>query len=274
MKYFLESQQMVTLSSSQMVDAYKKSFGINDGNGNYYLQEYYNEDAKIGSQVVSGTITNAYNYVTTKPFNIKTNVGKIKYRYNPNDDDRFQLEVITKQRGGNFIKTLYYINRPVDQWYNMAFYKTVLANNDGSENETELRFALNNVEGETSGSISSKSGEIFRCYVSDDAIIDGSNIEFDLGAANNFNNWKNVLFPKVNNQITSLMQNWKSLYNITFDKCLRTCWDCKYTNDPSTLANSYDETEDEYSKINRRNILDILIKRSLIFLKNFRVLLN
>lgn len=99
MKYFLESQQMVTLSSSQMVDTYKQTFGIPDGDGNYYLKEYYNENAKVGSQVVSGTITNAYNYVTTKPFNIETNVGNIKFRYNPHDDDKFQLEVITKQRG-------------------------------------------------------------------------------------------------------------------------------------------------------------------------------
>lgn len=149
---------------------------------------------------------------------------------------------------GKFVKTLYYVNKPVDQWYNMAFYKTVLANSDGTENDTELKFALNNVNEDSLEYISSEPGEIFRCYVSDDATINGSKIEFDLGIANDFNNWIDILFPKVDGQITSLMQNWKSLYDITFDKCLRTCWDCKYSNDPSTLANSADETEDEFSK--------------------------
>ena len=209
MKYFLESQQMVTLSSSQMVDTYNASFGINDGNGNYYLKEYFNENAKVGSQVVSGTITNAYNYVTTKPFDIKMNIGNIKFRYNPKDDDKFQLEVITKNANQKFVKSLYYINKPVDQWYNMAFYKTVLR--DSSDDElikpkVSLRFALNSVNGETSGQISSEPGEIFRCYVTDDSTIDGSKIEFNLGVGSSITNWKNTLFPSVNRSAFSTLR--------------------------------------------------------------------
>lgn len=44
------------------------------------------------------------------------------------------------------------------------------------------------------------------------------------------------------------MQNWKSLYNITFDKCQRTFWNCYYSNNPVTLAYSSEETEEEYER--------------------------
>lgn len=257
MKYFLESEQYVTLSSTEMVNAYNKSFGITDNNGNYYLQEYYNPNAKIGSQVVSGTITNAYNYVETAPMSIKSNVGVIKFRYNPPDDDKFQLEVITKSKNGKFNKSLYYVNKAVDRWYNMSFYKKVLQNKDGSELKSTIHFLLNNVDASTSGQISSEPAEIFRCFVKDDATVDGTSIKFDLGKSvkdnaytssiSNGNNWSRILFPRATDgNITSCMKNWKSLYDIKFDKCQRTVWNCKFTNDPKYLAYSYDETESEY----------------------------
>lgn len=253
MKYFLESKQYVTLSSTEMVDDYNQSFGIVDNDGEYCLKEYYDENARIGSQVVSGTITNAYNYVETTSFNINLAVGVVKYKYTPPDDDKFQLEVITKAKGGKFIKSLYYINKPIDKWYNMAFYKRVLQSKDGTQIKSNIHFLLNDVDAQTSGQISSKPGEIFKCYVTDDATVDGTSIKFNIGASRPLSNWMETLFPSQGNNYLSLMKNYASLYDIKFDMCQRTAWDCKFTNDPKYLAYSDDDLTDQFSNKTRAN---------------------
>ena len=260
MKYFLENKQDVILSSQTMLDVYKKTFGIKytDGanNGKYCLGDEYNQNAVIGSTVTSGTISNGYNVVETKPMRGKTAVGHLRYKYNPVDDDKFQLEVITKGKGTKYNKNIYFVNKKVDRWYNLSIYKSVIADETTPEQSIKLGFLLNDVNAETSGDISSELHEIFKCQVSNDSHIAGTSMKFALGYSDNLTNWKNVLFPSGGTSskpyIQSYMKDWKSLYNINFNKCMRSLWNCKYTNDPEHLANSKDETPEEFKK--RQNI--------------------
>ena len=247
-KFILENKQEVVIEDEDMLNTYNNDIGnkkypnTTPISSHYMFEEDRVPNADIGSTVTSGTVSILYNDVVTKPMGGRVTVGHLRYKYNPIDDDKFQLEVITKARGEGYKRNIYFVNKEIDKWYNLSIYKTVKLNKKSNINSS-IHFLLNDVDEENLNDISSKPHEIFRCFVSNDAHLQGKIMKCNLGYGTNFLNWKTTLFKE---NLSSSMQNWKSLYDIEFNKCMRSYWNFNYTNDANYLAFSKDETEDEY----------------------------
>ena len=274
LKMYIDNQKNVIINNEETLSSYHENIGLSKYSietiGN--TPDEYNKDAKIGDTVISGTVQAAYNYVKTEGIKLDYNykdssskvlykntvnggipgVGYVKHTFNPIDNNLFQLEVITKAAGEEFEKTLYYVNKPVNQWYNLSLYRYNKTNEAGNDQTSKIGFVLSNVNEENINDITSRSEEIFNCQVTNETILDGKELKFDLLNNQSSRYWFNTLFgssSKLN------LYKWKSLYNIEFEKCGRSHWNCKYSDDPKNLANeNYYITETEYNKKSRKNV--------------------
>lgn len=267
LKMYLENKKEIQINDQDTLSAYHRNIGgFYNGMDNPSIftpsaPDEYNSNVIIGDTVISGDVQAAYNYVQTDGIkldssnkNISVNgaiagVGYVKHVFNPIDDNLFQLEVITKNAGEEFNKTLYYVNKPVNKWYNLAIYRYNKTNEAGTEQTSKLGFILSDVDEENIEDITSKSEEIFNCQVTNDTILDGKEVKFDLLNNDFSRRWNEILF----NERTNLYK-YNTLYDIGFEKCGRAHWNCKYSDDPKNLANSYQITETEYKKRSRKNV--------------------
>ena len=268
LRMYVDNPREILLENQDMLSSYRRNIGLlsaaNDLESTQLLPgvdsqpEEFNQYARVGDTVISGNVQAAYNYVSTSGITInepKINgtipyVGVVKHIFNPVDDDLFQLEVVTKNAGEEFKKKLYYVNKPVDKWYNLALYRYNKTNEAGTDQSSKIGFILSDVDQDNIVNITSRAEEIFPCQVTNDTIIDGLNVKFDLLNNNYSRNWKSTLFNS-----NGSLYKWQSLYDITFEKCERTQWDCKYSNDPKLLAyENYYVTETDFNKKTRKNI--------------------
>lgn len=235
--YILENEFETTLSTQEMVDAYheynkKLTPHINS----------YNASAVVGTTVLSGTLNYEYNKINASPLTTKVNnVGKLKYVYNPAGKNNFQLEVITKNKGGLFKKDLYYVNLPVENWYNMAIYRWEKEDQNGTERTSKIGFILDKIEYANDYMISNQKGkEIFECVALSEDMTEGSDI------------WCSNTLSKVNSVISSEVG--KSLYkydtklDIGFDYCSRTPWNMFFSSAPSNILNNEEITDLTYNE--------------------------
>jgi hypothetical protein len=241
-KFFLENQQHVTLKTQEELDNYKDLAQFNLDN--------YNSNATIGTTVLSGGLNFEYNKLITTGLNANfSNVGTLKYVYNPVGKNDFQLEVITKTKNSDkFEKDLYYINKPVDRWYNLAIYRWDKDNTNSNgeyERSHKLGFLLNEINSENINDISSTPGEIFNCTVTNDLIVEGTDVNSSETILTNFNT-----ILGLNSSGTTSMYNYKTLIDVSFDSCSRTPWNTFYTTDMTNLINSYNTSNLDYE--NRR----------------------
>ena len=239
--YILENQFETTLSSSEMLSSYQ-------GLGQFNLIGY-NSAAAIGSTVTSGSLNFEYNRTETIGLGKAIDaIGKIKYVYNPMGRNDFQLEVITKGKNTKFKKELYYVNLPVDNWYNMCIYNWVKEDNKSTDVTEKIGFILDKISYYDESTINNPKGtEIFNCVVTNDAIIEGTDIYYK-GQISEFN--------------TSLTgKNDESLYrynlkhDMSFDACSRTPWVSYFSNDPANIIQSNDDITD--LDFNERNGVDV-----------------
>lgn len=233
--FILENQFETTLSSTEMLTSYQglKEFNLIG----------YDSAATVGSKITSGSLNFEYNRIVTEGLGEAVDsVGKIKYTYNPLGKDDFQLEVITKGKNKPFKKELYYVNLPVDNWYNMCIYNWVKEDNKSIDVTEKIGFILDKISYYDESTINNPRGnEIFNCVVTNDATIDGTDIYY----TGNILDFRNA----ISNDPGRSLYRYNSKFDVSFDACSRTPWTSYYSNDPSNIIQSNDEITDlEYNE--------------------------
>ena len=238
-RYYLDNVKEVKLSSQALLNDYKQ---LENAMKPGYTIDNYVYDAKINDVVTSGFLKVDANVVRTAPLSFTANVGNYKYKYNPISDNNFQLEVVSKN-GSSMVKNLYYVNLPVDRWYNMTLY-SVLSGSQPTSNETTQynstkRFGLQltDITADNIEDVPSKSKEIFSVYTSDSKITDGAN--FTSGSL-------------ALSEINGIFKEISDTKGAEFDPCSRSAWNCKFTSDAKYAYND-DASFEEYSKNTRKN---------------------
>lgn len=243
-RYFIENQTPVVLSSEELLNSYKVYGNISPDGGECI--DGYSVGAELGDTVISGNVKSEYNKITTVPFteSYKGEIGYCEYKYNPLGNNDFQIEMFVKN-GNDLRSYLYYVNLPVDRWYNISLYKYVKNTKDYNDGKTKFGITLTDITGEDITLINSKSKEIFNVYTPNEKVLYGLNPSID------------VLSQNVNSWITGGMYCYKSSNNIEFDPCSRAVYDAAYyTNNSKYLYKSSDDITDyEYTLGKNRNYL-------------------
>lgn len=249
----------VLLSSEEMVEEYKnlgEAFICGCIIPSASLEELssdfpeYRYDVKIGDTVISGeNFENEFNTVSMAPITSYIDgVGECIYIVNPPDSDKFQLELLVKpnKENSHYKKYIYYANLPTDRWYNLSLYKyqdKILDNesSDGYSSRPVFGLSLTDVTGDRIYDVTSKSKEIFNCYVSNENFVKGDVIESELNAF------------ELSALLINGMHKYDSMYNLAFDPCSRYPYDLNFTTDSAVLKYKDAEiTETEYQKKDRK----------------------
>lgn len=254
-EWYFENPETVVLSTPDLVSSYQSITGIfeNDIMPSCSVDKLngifpeYNINASLGDVVLSSeSIKNRFNPIITAPLTGKiSHVGECIYKVNPPENDKFQIEIIASSNGTDYKKEIFFVNKPIDRWYNLSLYKYTdmeLNNENSISSIVNYGFSLTDVTADSLEDVTENSDEIFNCFISNDSMIEGETISTDTTG---------VIFSGL---LSSGMYRYTGLYNIKFDPCSRHSYTLNGTTDPDALAYSDLEiTETEYERKDRKN---------------------